>query len=529
MHDASNAIDNYVEKLSRRHKLEDLATFNHYSNKAMTILRNRMTYHKQHVQQNSKPISLDNFRTELNNLHDQFIIAPADKASNNYVFICKKYYAEVLCNELGITVQNSKLLVKGNNVYHIADNLETNILEKHRLCLQKYSLEIDQQNYCLPKLFAVPKLHKNPYKFRFIAGAHSSSFKPASVLLLAILNFLQKHFQNYCRRAQSNNNINLFWSIDNSSQAINMLNNARRNGGVHNFSVADFSTLYTNLPHNVIESCIFTLVELCFKNAGANQITISFDSNQQVRKVWYSYCSNKLSNTHKVFSKEDIKMLVHENIDNSFVKFASFVFKQNVGIPMGSNSSPKLADLTLAVMEFQFLKNINNMQVAQDLKFAVRYIDDILTTNDPKFKDTSKNIYHESLDLTFSAVAQKSCDFLDLHLEVENGLKISVYNKTDAFPFNVHRFGYPASNIPSSTYYHVFGGQILRFARICNNVEAFTNKIEELKNIFMKRNFCGTRLVEVFLKTYSTYPGYFAKHGINDRVHAAMLSSHIFK
>ena len=176
-----------------------------------------------------------------------------------------------------------------------------------------------------------------------------------------------------------------------------MLNNAKNNGIINNFSVADFSTLYTNLPHNVIESCIFSLIDICFKNACADQVTISFDSNQQVRKIWYSYTSGKLSNSHKILSKEDIKMLVHENVDNSFVKFVSFVFKQNIGIPMGSNSSPKLADLTLTMMEFQFLKNSKNMQIAQDLKFAVRYIDDILTTNDHNFKDTSKNIYHESI------------------------------------------------------------------------------------------------------------------------------------
>ena len=64
-------------------------------------------------------------------------------------------------------------------------------------------------------------------------------------------------------------------------------------------------------------------------------------------------------------------MLAHDNIDNSYIKFAGLVFKQNVGIPMGLNSSPKLADLTLAIMEFQFLKNYSNWQVAQDLKFAL--------------------------------------------------------------------------------------------------------------------------------------------------------------
>ncbi len=36
-------------------------------------------------------------------------------------------------------------------------------------------------------ILAVPKLHKNPNKFRLIAGASKSSMKPLSVLLNRIL------------------------------------------------------------------------------------------------------------------------------------------------------------------------------------------------------------------------------------------------------------------------------------------------------------------------------------------------------
>lgn len=39
---------------------------------------------------------------ELRLLQDKFIIAPADKASNNYIFVCKKYYFQIMCNEMGL-------------------------------------------------------------------------------------------------------------------------------------------------------------------------------------------------------------------------------------------------------------------------------------------------------------------------------------------------------------------------------------------------------------------------------------------
>jgi hypothetical protein len=36
-------------------------------------------------------------------MHDNFVLVPADKASNNFVFVCEKFYYECLLNELGFT------------------------------------------------------------------------------------------------------------------------------------------------------------------------------------------------------------------------------------------------------------------------------------------------------------------------------------------------------------------------------------------------------------------------------------------
>jgi hypothetical protein len=38
----------------------------------------------------------------LSSLHDKYVIVPADKASNNIVFVCKSYYFECLIKEIGI-------------------------------------------------------------------------------------------------------------------------------------------------------------------------------------------------------------------------------------------------------------------------------------------------------------------------------------------------------------------------------------------------------------------------------------------
>ena len=58
----------------------------------------------------------------------------------------------------------------------------------------------------LPKLFWVPKLHKNPYKFRFIAGARNC--RPTSERLSIRVNqgikVIRENFHRYCKSIQKN-------------------------------------------------------------------------------------------------------------------------------------------------------------------------------------------------------------------------------------------------------------------------------------------------------------------------------------
>ena len=87
---------------------------------------------------------------------------------------------------------------------------------------------------------------------------------------------------------------------------------------------------------------------------------------------------------------------------------------------MGANMSPKLADLTLSIMEFKYLKNVKNNNKYSDFNFAVRYIDDILKINDSEFSNTCKSIYDSLLEINFSADNSKKWDYLDLPLEIKN-------------------------------------------------------------------------------------------------------------
>ena len=59
---------------------------------------------------NSQPTSVFKNQEAVkcpSSLHDKYVIVPANKASNNIVFVCKSYYFECLIKELGINNNTS--------------------------------------------------------------------------------------------------------------------------------------------------------------------------------------------------------------------------------------------------------------------------------------------------------------------------------------------------------------------------------------------------------------------------------------
>ena len=68
----------------------------------------------------------------------------------------------------------------------------------------------------LPSLYWIPKLHKSPYKQRYIAGSANCTTKPLSVLLTSILTTVKEGLQKYCDTSYSRSGVNDMWILKNS-------------------------------------------------------------------------------------------------------------------------------------------------------------------------------------------------------------------------------------------------------------------------------------------------------------------------
>ena len=64
-----------------------------------------------------------------------------------------------------------------------------------------------------PTLYRLPKLHKRPYKARFIANSSSCTTTELSKPSISCLTAVKQHVIKYCNTIYERDGINLFWSI----------------------------------------------------------------------------------------------------------------------------------------------------------------------------------------------------------------------------------------------------------------------------------------------------------------------------
>ena len=73
-----------------------------------------------------------------------------------------------------------------------------------------------------PTMYWLPKLHKRPYKARFIANSSSCTTTELSKLLTSCLIAVKHHAIRYCEKVYDRSGKNLFWSIKNSGEVLNI-------------------------------------------------------------------------------------------------------------------------------------------------------------------------------------------------------------------------------------------------------------------------------------------------------------------
>ena len=170
-----------------------------------------------------------------------------------------------------------------------------------------------------------------------------------------------------------------------------------------------------------------------------------------------------------MYTADNICKMIEFLIDNICVQFGGHLFRQAIGIPIGTNYAPLLADLFLYSYENEFFDNMirsGHRRLARSFNLYNRYIDDLIVFNNKKFLDYLKEIYLSQLTVEKANKPDHLEDYLDLTFIIDSGGKLStrLYDKRDDFDFHTVNFPYLSSNIPSGPSYGVYISQLIRYA-----------------------------------------------------------------
>ena len=265
-------------------------------------------------------------------------------------------------------------------------------------------------------------------------------------------------------------------------------------------STCDFSTLYTTLPHNLIEDKLIDLIERIFQREGSPYLAC-YDRN--------AFFTSENPKKYHAWSCQNVCDALTFLLDNIFIRFGDKLYRQVVGIPMGTNCAPLVADLFLFCYERDFMMSLSDdkqADVIDAFNTTSRYLDDILNINNVYFDNMVSQIYPSELQLNKANASDTEARFLDLHLSISNDIvSTKIYDKRDDFDFEIVNFPFFDGDVPRSTSYGVYISQLIRFARASSLVADFNTRNKLLTQKLLKQGYQYHKLRKTFSKFYRRY------------------------
>ena len=261
-----------------------------------------------------------------------------------------------------------------------------------------------------------------------------------------------------------------------------------------------FQLYYTTLPHDKLKTRLKETIHKAFshRNYGSKFVVLGYNS---------TYFSNKVQKGKTCYSEEQVISMLEFLIDNIFVSFGGILFQQVVGIPMGTNCAPLLADLFLYSYESEFLQKLvkdKKIHEARAFNFTYRYIDDVLSINNSRFAEFLPLIYSPELKVKGPQIPLRPHHFWTYTSNLTTVVK-SVLKYMINFNFKIINFPNMCSNIPASPAYGVYISQLIRYARASSNYSDFLKRHLHLRNRLLDQGYKKIRLIRSLKKFIFRY------------------------
>ena len=129
-----------------------------------------------------------------------------------------------------------------------------------------------------------------------------------------------------------------------------------------------------------------------------------------------SYFTNDPLSGDNKYTATDICKMIEFLVDNIYVRFGGHLSQQMVGIPMGTNCAPLLADLFLYSYKNECLDKLikeGKRKLARKFNLSYRYIDDLISFNNKRFNEFFSDIYPKELTISETIESTSVPSYLD--------------------------------------------------------------------------------------------------------------------
>ena len=494
-----SGLDSYIADVSGKLSVQ-INAFTGWKNEILGRVKNKLHKIKEYDYNNI--LGQQEVKKALYNLHKDFAIIPVDKASKNIAIVCKKHYIDIMNEE----IENSPTFthVSDEDPYLFVDNL-------------KATLNMQFKNCKLPSMYATAKMHKVPKKFRYITAAKNTIFSSLSENIGMCLKLLVKFARtSFKYRIQAIDNC--IFIVDNRDRVIKCLQESNHDSSNNKcVSTWDFATLYTKIPHDKLKHKISLFISKVMDDVAGSNKAAKFICCSSKSCVYFSKSRSK---TNISYSKEELIDNVKLIIDNCYVSYHENIFKQVIGIPMGTNCAPYLANIFLHMYEYDYLKILvdkGEIVTAKKLANTFRYQDDCIALNDDgEFGKHFSKIYPSEMVLESTNISKCVVTFLDLRISIFRGRYLyRSYDKRDDFQFPICNYPHLTGNVPLASSYGVYLSQLVRFCDINQQWKSFISDVRKMTKKFIEQGFMLKHLRRQFIKFYEKHINKWAKYGVD--------------
>ena len=209
---------------------------------------------------------------------------------------------------------------------------------------------------------------------------------------------------------------------------------------------------------------------------------------------------------------------LHYLLDNILIRFGSKLYIQIEGISMSANCAPLVADLLLFCFERDFMLSLsdnNQTDIIEAFNSTSRYLDDLLNIDHPYFEQMVGQIYPTELQLNKTNSSNTEALCLDLNMSITNDIvSLKIYDKRDDFNFEIVNFPFLDGDVPRSPSYGIYISKLIRFARVCSNVDDFNNRNLFLNAKLLRQGYRYHKIRKAFSKFYHRHIELIVKYNI---------------